>query len=123
MKELVIQHVTLRPSVERGVRSHADYMNSIKELVSPYKGSEATYEAVREQLRERYGDECADEFDPYSDAMPYSSWLIYGFRVKKGEKALKSVTFVEVRDQDDKVMKKIRRVVNLFHRRQVEKVA
>jgi hypothetical protein len=98
-------------------------MNSIKEIVSPYKGSEATYEAVKEQLREKYGDEVAEEFDPHTDCMPYSSWLVFGYRVKKGEKALKSVTFVEVRDENDKVTKKIRRVVNLFHKRQVQQAA
>lgn len=91
-------------------------------IVSPYRGSEATYEAVKEQLRERYGDECAEEFDPHTDAMPFSSWVAHGFIVKKGSKALQSVTFVEVKDENDKVVRKIRRNVNLFHRRQVQKM-
>ena len=90
---------------------------------SPYRGSEATYEAVKEQIRERWGNECADEFDPYADCMPFSSWLFHGFRVRKGEKALKSVTFIEVKDENDKVIKKIKRKVNLFHKCEIEKVA
>lgn len=98
-------------------------MISLKEVVSPYKGSEATYEMVKDQIAERWGDEVAEEFDPHRDAMPYSSWLAFGYRVKKGQKALKSITFVEVKDENDKVVRKIKRTVNLFHRRQVEKIA
>ncbi|MDO8571437.1 MAG: hypothetical protein Q7R79_02060 [bacterium] len=96
-------------------------MHSVKEILSPYRGSEKTCEMVREQLRERYGDECADEFDPYTDAAPFSSWLAAGFVVSRGQRALKSITFIDAKDEKGEV-KKIRRTVNLFHRRQVEKV-
>lgn len=98
-------------------------MKSVKELMSPYRGSEATYEMVKEQVAARWGEDCAEEFDPHTDAMPYVSWAAYGYQVKKGQKALKSITFIEVKDDKGKVIKKIRRVVNLFHRRQVEKAA
>ncbi|OHA37770.1 MAG: hypothetical protein A3H57_04825 [Candidatus Taylorbacteria bacterium RIFCSPLOWO2_02_FULL_43_11] len=100
-------------------------MQSIKEiaLASPYRGSEKTCEMVREQIRERWSDELADEFDPYTDAMPAVSWMAYGYRIRKGEKALKSVTFVEVKDEKGEVVRKIRRVVNLFHHCQVLKLA
>ena len=99
-------------------------MQSIKEaLVSPYRGSEQTYEMVRDQIRERWGNELAEEFDPYTDCMPLVSWMAYGYKVRKGEKALKSVTFVEVKDNQGQIVKKIRRVVNLFHHNQVLKVA
>ena len=103
-------------------------MKSIKEvisggLISPYRGSEATYEMVKEQLRQRYGDKCANEFDAYTDAMPLISWASYGYRVRKNEKALKSVTYLEVKNDRGEIEKKIRRVVNLFHKNQVQKVA
>ncbi|HWO07796.1 MAG TPA: hypothetical protein VNM40_04440 [Candidatus Paceibacterota bacterium] len=103
-------------------------MKSISEvmedsLVSPWRGSEQTAEHVREQVRERYGDEVADSFSPATDAMPLLSWAAYGFRVRKGEKALKSITYVEVKNDKGEVEKKIRRVINIFHRKQVEKVA
>lgn len=99
-------------------------MQSIKEiaLASPYRGSEATYEMVKAQIAERWGEEAAEGFDPHTDAMPLISWAAYGYRVRKGEKALKSVTYVEVKNAKGEVEKKIRRVVNLFHRRQTEKV-
>lgn len=97
-------------------------MQSVKEIVSPYRGSEATYEMVKEQIAAKWGEECAEEFDPYTDAMPLVSWTAYGYRVKKGEKALKSVTYVEQKNEKGEVVRKIRRVVNLFHHRQVLKL-
>lgn len=97
-------------------------MQSIGEIVSPYRGSEKTYEMVKEQIRERYGDECAEEFDPVHDAMPYTSWLAAGFQVRKFQKALKSITFIPAKDEKGEE-KMIRRTVNLFHKRQVEQIA
>ena len=90
-------------------------------VVSPYRGSEATYEMVKEQVRERWGDEIAEEFNPSADAMPLVSWGAYGYRVRKGEKAFKSITYLEVKVENGNIEKKVRRVVNLFHKRQVEK--
>lgn len=98
-------------------------MQSIKEVLSsPYRGSEKTCEMVREQVRERWGNELADEFNPHTDAMPLFSWTAYGYRVRRGEKALTSVTFVEKKNEAGEVISKIRRSVNLFHHCQVLKV-
>lgn len=104
------------------------FMKSVKEIVtdsvsSPYRGSLKTYEMVKEQVRERWGDKCAEEFDAHTDAMPYSFWIAYNYRVKKGQHALKSVTFLEVKDGLGNVVRKVRRSVNLFHKNQVEKVS
>ena len=97
-------------------------MKNIQEIItSPWRGSEKTYEMVREQLRERWGDECADEYNPEKDVAPYITWANAGFYIRKKEKALKSVTFIEVKNEKGEVEKKIRRIVNLFHRRQVKK--
>lgn len=99
-------------------------MKKVKEILkSPWRGSEKTLELVREQLRERYNDDVADEFDAAKDAMPFSCWLSYGYRVRKGEHALKTITFVEVLNNKGEVEKKIKRTCNLFHRKQVEKIA
>ena len=103
--------------------NYACNMKAIKEtLVSPWKGSSQSEEAVREQIRERWGDETADEFNAASDAMPFSSWVSHGYVVRKGSKALKSITILEVTDKDDKIVRKICRNVNLFHKRQVQKI-
>ena len=91
-------------------------------LVSPWRGSPETENNVREQVRARYGDVVADSFSAATDAMPLLSWAAYGFRVRKNEKALKSISYVEVKNDKGEVERKIRRVVNLFHRRQVEKL-
>lgn len=105
--------------------NHAYYMKSIKEtLVSPWRGSEKTAEDVREQVRERFGDEAAEDFNAATDAMPFSSWLSQGYAVRKGSKALKSITIIEMKDpEDEKKVRKIKRTVNLFHRLQVERVS
>ncbi len=92
-------------------------------LVSPYRGSETTYEMVKEQIAERWGEDVAEAFDPKCDAMPYTAWAEYGYTVRKGEKALKSITFLEVVDKETKIVRKVKRCINLFHRRQVDKVA
>lgn len=98
-------------------------MKSVSEIVSPYKGSEQTYEMVKQQVEARWGEDVAEEFDPHTDAMPFSSWASYGYRVRKGERALKSVTYVEVKNDRGEVERKVRRGVALFHRNQVEKIA
>ena len=98
-------------------------MQSVKEIVSPYRGSEATYEMVKEQIAQRWGEDVAEKFDPHHDAMPLVSWAAFGFRVKKGQKALKSITFVEVKNEKGEVVRKIKRTVNLFHKKQVDKAA
>lgn len=117
------QRSSLAHSVDVCLWQALEAMQSIKEVVSPYQGSEKTYEMVKEQIAERWGEEVAEDFDPYTDAMPLVSWAAYGYRVKKGQKALKSVTFVEVKNDKGEVERKIKRTVNLFHKRQVEKAA
>ena len=96
-------------------------MKNIKEIISTYRGSKNTYALVKEQLQKKYGSKVANSFDPKKDVMTYRLWEHFGFRVKKGEKALKSFTFIDVEDEDEKE-KKIRREINLFHRKQVEQI-
>lgn len=100
-------------------------MKSIKEIVmqSPYKGSKVTYENVKSQIEERWGLGEAKTYNPNTDCMPYGSWLLHGFKIRRGERALKSVTFIEVKDEKGNVIRKVKRTVNLFHRCQVEKMA
>ena len=99
-------------------------MKSVNETIaSPWKGSEQTAEMVREQVLERFGPDAAEAFDPATDAMPLVSWARYGFKVKKGAKSLKSITYVIVADDEGNIEKKIRRTVHLFHKRDVEKRA
>lgn len=99
-------------------------MKTVQEVLkSPWRNSEKTEKVVREQLRARYGDDVADEFDASKDAMPYASWLFFGYKVRPKERSLKSITYVDVKNEKGEVEKKIRRTCNLFHRLQVEKIA
>jgi len=100
-------------------------MKKVSEVLEPkittgYMGSKATYEDVKGQLLERFGPKVAKSYKPSENCATYRTWSEAGFTVKKGEKALKSVTFIEKEDEETGEMKRIRRTVNLFHRVQVE---
>ncbi len=98
---------------------------SIKEIlagpkVSNYQGSEKTREAVALQIEERWGKSELKNYDPEKSALPYTRWLSLGYRVKKGERALKSITLIEKKDPNGVVISKYPRTVNLFYYRSVE---
>lgn len=103
-------------------------MQHISELISadtpktPYKGSEKTYADVKEQIRERYGEEEAERYDPYMLCRTFRQWLKIGYRVRKGEKALTSTTFVEKRNEKGELVKRYPKKINLFNSNQVEKI-
>ncbi len=79
---------------------------------------------VRDQVRERFGDEVADDFNPATDALPFTSLVAQGYVPRKNSKALKSITIIEVKDKTTgEVIKKIRRVVNLFHKNDIVKIS
>jgi len=98
---------------------------SIKEIlagpkVSNYQGSEKTRDAVAAQVVARWGQAELEHYNPENSALPYSRWLSLGYRVKKGEKALKSITLVEKKDLKGVVINKYPRTVNLFYYKSVE---
>ena len=101
-------------------------MKSIKQVldehVSNYTGSLVTREMVRAQIAKRWNKELAESFDPYNDAMTLVAWSRQGYRVKAGERALRSFTISEIKDELGKVTRRIRRPVFLFHFLQVRKV-
>jgi hypothetical protein len=103
-------------------------MEHISEIInkeiqrSAYKGSKKTYENVKEQIRERYGDTEAERYDPYFLARTYRQWLKIGYRVKPGEKALKSTTMVEKRNEKGELVRRYPKKINLFYETQVEKI-
>jgi hypothetical protein len=102
-------------------------MKSIKEVlkevsVSAYTGSEKTYDMVKEQIREKYGDAEAEKYDPYTNCLTFKNWLILSRRVRKGEKALKSVTYVEKKNEKGEVVQRFPRTINLFYYLQVEPI-
>lgn len=99
---------------------------SIKEIltgpVSSYTGSETTRSMIEEQIKERWGKSELKNYDPLHTARTFHSWLSLGYKVKKGEKALKSITFIEQKDKDGNVINKVKRPCSLFYYKQVEKI-
>lgn len=102
-------------------------MKSISEVidgpVSSYTGSEATRSMVEEAIEKRWGKSELKNYDPFHNARTFHSWLKLGFRVRKGEKAIRSYTFIETKDANGNVLKRIKRNCFIFYYRQVEKIS
>jgi antirestriction protein ArdC len=95
-----------------------------------WRGSEKTADAVREEIARRWGDAEAEKYDPMGNCFTIRTWNQLGYRVKKGEKAIRSITYVEGTDQtenaadEDDEEPEVRtypKTVYLFYRIQVEK--
>ncbi len=91
-------------------------------ILSNWKGSDRTAESVKKQIVARWGEEEANQYDPKSNCLTFNQWHAYGYRVKKGEKALKSITIIEKKDEKGEVVAKYAKTVNLFYTKQVEKM-
>ena len=89
-------------------------MEAIGELIaaSNWTGSQKTAEMIRNQIRERFGSEAAKLYDPTSNALTFREASKRGYRVKKGETSLKSITFIE--KEENGGIKKIPKTVHLF---------
>jgi hypothetical protein len=95
-----------------------------------WRGSARTADAVREEIARRWGDAEAAKYDPLTNCFTIQTWNKLGFRVKKGEKAIRSITYVEGTDQPETVdadadeepeVRTYPKTVYLFYRTQVEK--
>jgi len=86
-----------------------------------WKGSLKTADAVREEIARRWGEEEAANYHPLTNCFTFQTWLTKGYHVKKGEKAIRSMTIKEVTDEDTNEIKKYPKTVYLFYITQVEK--
>lgn len=93
-----------------------------KLIATRYKGSKRTFELVKKQIAERWGETEANSYDPYANARTFEQWNKVGYRVKKGEKALHSLVLLEEVDPQGKIVKRYPRNICLFYYRQVEKI-
>ena len=103
------------------------FMQTIKEIISdsplsPYTGSQTTYDIVSSAIKQRWGEKELKNYDPYNNALTFVKWASLGYRPKANEKAIRSITFVEVKDDNGKIVKRIKKNVFLFYILQVEKV-
>ncbi len=100
------------------------------QTLAHWRGSEKTADAVREEIARRYGEEEAAKYDPLQNCFTFQTWKALGYAVKKGEKAIRSITYVEAKDKADQEkdtqgeeqeVKKYPKTVYLFYILQVEK--
>ncbi len=88
-----------------------------------WTGSRDTYITVRNQIERRWGSKIAKKLDCSRNCRTYNSWKEMGFRVKRGETALSSVTYIPVENKKGgEVTNVIKRKVNLFYYPQLERV-
>lgn len=95
-------------------------------LTSIYKGGE-TAKFVLEEIYRRWGKKAADQYDPRKNCFTFRGWFQRGYCVKKGEKAIRSITFIkeeEINLQTGKMVtvKTYPKNVNLFYYLQVKKL-
>ena len=64
------------------------------ELASVWKGSKYTMSDIAHQIAHRFGEEALKEYDPQVNCFTFKGWNDRGYKVKAGEKALRTVTFV-----------------------------
>src|SRR2546428_11140879 len=98
----------------------------MKYHLAHWKGSEKTAEQVKEEIARRYGEEEASNYDPQVNCFTLPTWNKLGFKIRKGEKAIRSMTIVEVEDETAKEGEQTEKrtypkTVYLFYIKQVEK--
>lgn len=91
-------------------------------MKSSYRGSENTRALVKKALEEKFGPEIANSYDPYTNVMTMRDWNKNGYKVVKGQSAIRSVTMIEKTDESGTVIKRYPKRVYLFHISQCEKV-
>lgn len=96
-------------------------LKSIMAIPSSYRGSEKSAAKVKEQIALRW-PKLAKDYDPRFTTRTARAWQVIGYRIKKGEKAIKSITVIEKTDSKGKVTESYPKVINLFHINQIEKM-
>jgi len=98
-------------------------LKDIQAIPTPYRGSENTAKMVRDEIRKRWGDKAAEEYNPYFTTRTYRNWSRINYRVRKNERAIKSIVLVPLEeDEKGNVIKSYPKVINLFHINQVERL-
>jgi len=111
-------------SVCRGIKQNM--ITSVKDIIdlppTKYSGSEKTYKAVADLIEQRFGKKARKRYNPLTNCRSYVQWAALGYKVKEGERALHSITFIEKRNAAGSLIARYPRTVSLFFIDQVEKV-
>lgn len=94
----------------------------MSKIISNYRGSKVTAKLVAEEINRRWGEEEANAYDPYTNCLTFRQWSELNYKVKKGEKSIRSVTFVNQLDENGHKLRSYPKTVHLFYRKQVEPV-
>ncbi len=101
-------------------------ITSVKDIIdlppTKYSGSEKTYKAVAELIEQRFGKKARKRYNPLLNCRTYSGWLALNYKVKEGECALQSITFIEKRNAAGALIARYPRTVSLFFIDQVERI-
>lgn len=92
-------------------------MNNIK---TRYTGAEKSFKEVKDQIRERFGSQLAEEYDPYTNCMTLKQWEEFGYRVRPGEKSLRSTIIIEKKNKQGEVVGTYPKTIHLFYYPQVK---
>jgi antirestriction protein ArdC len=101
-------------------------MTQLMQSLAHWRGSENTAATVKQEIAERWGEEEAERYNPKENCFTFKTWEALGYRVKKGEKAIRSITYIEVKDKNaqegkEPEIRKYPKTVYLFYIKQVEK--
>lgn len=93
---------------------------------SVWKGSSYTAGTTAKEIEKRWGIEESKKYQPAQNCFTYKGWRERGYQVKKGEKGIKSITFIKGTKKDKKTGKiedaSYPKNVTLFYYLQVEKI-
>ncbi|MFH1712911.1 MAG: hypothetical protein ABH896_01870 [Candidatus Jacksonbacteria bacterium] len=92
-------------------------------IISNYQGSVYTYKMVKAQIKDRWGEQAAQEYNPLKNCLTLPVWNSLGYRIRKGEKSIRSITFIKELDDAGNVINTFPRSVFLFFKTQVEKTS
>lgn len=91
------------------------------ERASEWKGSTRTAAMVAQEIAQRWGSDEVKNYDPMVNCFTYKRWQKEGYQVKKGEKAIRSVTWISASgDENDEHARRFPKTVCLFYIKQVE---
>ena len=98
----------------------------MKQQLAHWKGSTQTADAVRKEIARRYGEAEAAKYNPLANCFTFQTWKAKGYSVKKGERAIRSMTLIEKEDpnatEGEQTEKRTYpKTVYLFYIKQVEK--
>jgi len=84
-----------------------------------YTGSQKTAQMVATQIMERYGKNEVKKYEPKENCRTFKQWLDIGYRVRKGEKAIKSYIVLRFENKKGELTSRLK-TINLFYIKQVD---